>query len=511
VDREKPNLGRYSASRRVARSVFLGSAPTPHAANKGTEDRRIKLGCVQPGESPAVFGDALRHLAHSATYLYQDGNRYWYSTQPTVTKLADDRAEQLNREPDRVAEEIRRRVREEVRNRGDFAKVHPFAKSGEVPDETEARLVVLDLDHFYAKDPSNPALSEAEAILNSRGNSPRLYRNTLVFLAADRARLEELTQATRFFIAWQSIEEDAEKLNLDNHQSRQATTQRENWNRTVDARISETFQWLLVPTQPSAQANLEWMNLRLTGQDTLAIRASKKLRNESQMVSQYAPSLLRGDMDKIPLWRGEHVAVSQLLEDYARYPYLQRVRNSEVILAAIRDGLGLTTWATDSFGYADSWHETKARYVGLVAGRIISIAADSTGLLVKPAVAARQLAAEAASAAIPADPPPGTAAVSATQGATTCGTDAVSKAAAVPSKPRRFHATVHLDASRIGRDAGRIAEEVVQHLALLPDTKVDVVMEIQAEIPDGAPDPVVRTVTENCRTLKFKSQGFETD
>ena len=55
-----------------------------------------------PGESPAVFGDALRRLAAAATYLYQDGPRYWYSTQPTVTKLAEDRAEQLKRDPDRV-------------------------------------------------------------------------------------------------------------------------------------------------------------------------------------------------------------------------------------------------------------------------------------------------------------------------------------------------------------------------------------------------------------------------
>jgi len=27
--------------------------------------------------------------------------------------------------------------------------------------------------------------------------------------------------------------------------------------------------------------------------------------------------------------------------------------------------------------------------------------------------------------------------------------------------------------------------------------------------PVGAPDQVVRTVTENCRTLKFKTYGFE--
>lgn len=64
-----------------------------------------------PGESTAVFGDALRRLAGSATYLYHDGARYWYSTQPTVTKLADDRADQLKRNPDAAHAELERRIR----------------------------------------------------------------------------------------------------------------------------------------------------------------------------------------------------------------------------------------------------------------------------------------------------------------------------------------------------------------------------------------------------------------
>lgn len=36
-----------------------------------------------------------------------------------------------------------------------------------------------------------------------------------------------------------------------------------------------------------------------------------------------------------------------------------------------------------------------------------------------------------------------------------------------------------------------------------------VTLEIEAAMPSGAPDHVVRTVTENCRTLKSRSQGFE--
>src|SRR2546427_5438980 len=100
LDSEVPNLGKYAACRRVARTIYLGSAPTTTAAHRGLEDRRVKLGCVMPEESPAIFGDALRRLATAATYLYQDGARYWYSTQPTGTKLAEDRAEPLQRNPE---------------------------------------------------------------------------------------------------------------------------------------------------------------------------------------------------------------------------------------------------------------------------------------------------------------------------------------------------------------------------------------------------------------------------
>ena len=76
---------------------------------------------------------------------------------------------------------------------------------------------------------------------------------------------------------------------------------------------------------------------------------------------------------------------------------------------------------------------------------------------------------------------------------------------------RRFHGSVSLDPDRLGRDAGRIAEEIVQHLATQRDARVTLTLEIEAELPDGAPDSVVRTVTENARTLKFKNQGFEPD
>ena len=55
----------------------------------------------------------------------------------------------------------------------------------------------------------------------------------------------------------------------------------------------------------------------------------------------------------------------------------------------------------------------------------------------------------------------------------------------------------------------KIADEVVQHLTSLNKGIVKVTLEIEAQEKDGIPDDVIRTVSENCKTLKFKSQGFE--
>ena len=66
----------------------------------------------------------MRRLGSAATYLYQDGARYWYSTQPTVANLAESRAEEYRRNRDKVDQEIERRLRAGLSVRGDFNKVH---------------------------------------------------------------------------------------------------------------------------------------------------------------------------------------------------------------------------------------------------------------------------------------------------------------------------------------------------------------------------------------------------
>ena len=517
MDGEIPNLGKFAACRRAARTIYLGSAPTAAAAHRGLEDRHVKLGCVMPGESPAVFGDALRRLAGAATYLYQDGSRYWYSTQPTVTKLAEDRAEQLTREPDKVAQEIEARLRKDLQKAGDFSRIHPLPRtSQDVPDDRDARLVVLGPDQPYSKDEGSAAELAAKTILETRGNSPRLYRNTLVFLAPDKTRLQDLDEAVCHYLAWESIVAETTTLDLSPHQVKQADSRLSAADATVTARLPETYQWLLVPTQAMPQASVEWQALRLTGQDPLAMRASKKLKSDELLLTGFAGTRLRMELDRVPLWRGagNDVPIRQLADDFARYVYLPRLRDSSVLTGAVGDGLKLLTWEADTFAYADSYEESAGRYVGLRGGQIVTfIEADGPGLLVKPAVARQQLDAEIKPPqGVPPTGTDGGEAPTTGPGTPVAGTGAEPTQppdAPAAALPKRFHGTVTLDTDRVGRDASRIADEVIAHLSGLVGARVSVTLEVEAEVPAGVPENVVRTVTENSRTLKFTSQGFE--
>jgi hypothetical protein len=164
------------------------------------------------------------------------------------------------------------------------------------------------------------------------------------------------------------------------------------------------------------------------------------------------------------------------------------------------------TWEKDAFAYAESYDELKQRYRGLKHGGQFGISADDTGLLVKPDVARQQIDAETA----PTTPPgegSGSSAIPPIDGVQPTPEPPV---LTQPPKPRRYHGTVALDPARVGRDASRIADEVVTHLVGLVGTNVKITLEIDADIPAGVPDNVVRTVTENSRTLKFESNsGFE--
>ncbi|HHW47352.1 MAG TPA: ATP-binding protein [Clostridiaceae bacterium] len=521
IDRKNPRFSKYLAARRVARTIMLGSAPSVREQrNRGIEVARIRLGVVQPGEQVSVFNDALSHLQNQLAYLYSDisNNRFWYDTRPTLRKTVEDRALQIP-EPE-VEYEIERRLKA-IRERGEFAGVHSCPSSSlDIPDEQTVRLVVLapEFTHKQGSDNSK-AIEKAGEILNNRGASPRMYRNMLAFVAPDSEIIPSLISEVRKYLAWKSIIDDMESLNLDIAQQKEADKSLQRTDETVNLRIKEAYCWLLVPVQEGSNP-IEWEKTRISGgSESHIIKASKKMVQMEQLIPRWSPALLRMELDSW-LWKGEqHIQIKKLWEYLSSYCYLPRLKNVDVLLDCIKNGLS----SDEYFAYAEGI-TGEGRYLSLKFNELSGYYyVDINGYLVRPEAAKAQIEKErhekekdAASAGItytdgskivstPAIKHPVTAGGVKTE---VSGDDTKVQ---IPQqkKPRRFYATVKLDTSRIGRDAGRIAEEIVQHLNLLSGANVEVTMEIQAEFTNGVPDNVVRTVTENCRTLKFTNFAFE--
>ena len=546
IDKEHPNLGGFSATRRVARAVYMGSAPAGGAAHKGIDDRAVKLACAQPGESPAVFGDALRHLSDRATYLYKDGNRYWYSQKPTVLRLAQDRAASRFTEAD-ADTEIAKRLALAAKKRDGLAGVHAAPHtSADVPDQDKARLVLLGPAHPHdQKVDTSLARTEAAHILEKRGNTPRRYKNMLVFLAADKAELASLREAARFWCAWCSITSEQEALGLDSFQMQQAATKQAELNDTINRRLTETYRWILAPNRPPGPidptSTPEWETIPISGEGGLVERAVQKLRHEESLIPAYAGVRLRMDMDNVPLWRDGHTPIAQLWQDYAQYLYLPRLEKQEVLNQAIRQGVASLSWENETFAYAETYNDETGHYTGLACAQQLA-ALSPHGLLVHPDKARAQLDAEAAQRAAAqatqtaqaaqtqagtGSTGPGTgqetASANATKSRQTPGTanpEATGTAAAGANNKKdstaeqtarltRFYGHVALDPLRWVQRAGEIADAIVNQLAIEENAQVTVSIEVQATAPSGFSDQTRRTVSENTNVLKFEAAEFE--
>ncbi|MDL2259623.1 DUF499 domain-containing protein [Deltaproteobacteria bacterium OttesenSCG-928-K17] len=507
-DQANPRYGKKLAARRVARTIMLGSAPSDRAQSvRGVEASRIRLGVVQPGETIADFNDALNTLQTSLAYLYANpsGDRFWYDTRPTLRKTVEDRATQVSASD--VEHEMETRLRK-LRKEAPFSGLHICpASSLDVPDEQSVRLVILrTTDEYKAASQANKALTAAEDILNNRGTGPRVYRNMLAFIAPDLDEMNSLKQEVRRYIAWSSIKQDSEDLNLDAAQNRETDNNLKRSNETVDLRLKETYCWLLVPyiDRETDMKSIQWDIIRISGgNESIVIKAAKKMAQNETLISKWAPALLLMELDNL-LWIDKDSLSIKTLWDYlTTYCYLPRLANYDVLEDSIKTGLNSSEYFAFAAGIGGD------RFIDLKFNQFVG-AIDRSGLLVKVGAAQRQLAEEAAAKPIPDQP-----------GSPTPGSDSpIGEPTPEPGRPpaggdvpqinnTNFYLSAQLDTTRINRDVQRLVEEVIAHLTSISGAQVTVSLEVTANAPDGMPQQTVRTVSENCRTLKVKDFGFD--
>ncbi|WP_454697854.1 DUF499 domain-containing protein [Arthrobacter humicola] len=501
IDQAKPLFGQRSLTKRLARTVFFGAAPTIGSAHKGIEAQRVFLGTAVPGDIPGNFHSALTQLGDRATYFYSGSGKYWYDLQANISRRAKDQADRLHRED--VWAEIIKRLSNQGRTRGDFAGVHVCPEdTGDIPDTDEARLVILHprMSHKRSAADSSAVLFAQKATEN-RGTANRVNRNMVVFCAADQDRMSELDTAVRDYLGWSDVLLKQDELDLTQNQKNQAVEKQRQAHETVNSRLLGTYQWALVPEGQPVGINAT----KVEGQGTsLAERVSKRLGSDGALTTQQAGAAIRHVLNTWakPIWESGSLSVGDLWKLYASYAYMPRLRDRAVLNAGLLDSPLL--WEQDGFALADGYDDAAGRFRGLVLpGDKTSIAITDATLIVQPAVAIAQRSEETTPVDNDPQKPPSP------NAPYKPGPGNKPKVPEAPPAKKRFFGSKVLSSDRYALDFKKITDEVLSHIASMPGTELTVTIEIEATHSSGFDENKVRTVSENANTLKFDQSGFE--
>lgn len=509
IEASKPTarVSRDRAMRRAARAVFLSTAPLVGSPNVGIAKDRLRLACAEPGNQLSTFVEAIDELSQSATYLYEEAGRYWFSTQPTLNRLADERAKALPEHEIDAA--IVKLLTDESRSKGSFHSVYPAPDDPVSIDEAQGiALVILGpaMPHSgkgAVKSPASDAVSDT--LMRCRA-SQRRFRNTLIFVAADEASLGTAREVMRKAMSWDEIAKDKRLGSQLTTGQLDDAIEKAKTNRDAALKAVRTaWSHILYPVKSeTAGKPFDLEHDPITARDRAAVPVVVYDKAKADGIALEKLGTERLSLALKPIWPDDrpHLQVSELTEWFASYVYLPKLRDGVVLQAAIRDAVAKLD---PTFGYADSFDEGTGRYRNLIWAKTPPDIMPPTAVLVRAAEALDQLKQDAVAAGVP---------VGSGGGTPTTGepaTPRVGGSATEPSKPRRFYGSVEIDMVRPVKSFDAILNAVVMELQRTQGAKVKLTLEIAAEAPGGFAEGEISVVRDNARQLKFKAEstGFE--
>ena len=485
LDEQNLRFGNLSAARKISRSIFMGTAPAQKEGDvRGVTEEEIHLCTIQPQniENIAVFNDALAKLRTNLYYLYSSSSRFWFDVEPMLRRTVDEKREKYS--DDEIFAEIEARLKT-WRGHRDFKAVYPCPKtSADVPDEPTARLVILSPKNSF------DATTAARDILDNRGPAKRENKNMLLFLAADAEKLGDLKDVVREFKAWSDVKAEARSLNLSAAQVEEADKNIKSTAKTFAIKISQTYSRLIYPaSNKDAEINLPLCDVKIdecTNEENISF-ASAKCKYDELILPALGGEGLRRILDEREfIWRDkDSVNVNQLWEIFAKYYYMPRLVDKNVLFDAIRRAV-----KNEVFALADD-----ENFSDLQFGKDNDSVTDEK-FLVKASKAQELVAATKKDVPEPEsfEPP------EQPEEPTTPEVEAL---------PTKFIMDTVLDNTRLKRSFNSCENNVLSLLVNLPDAQAEIRLVVNISVPDGIPKDIQDLLRDNCHDINISNFYFE--
>ena len=391
-----------------------------------------------------------------------------------------------------------------------FEGLHIFTPSVDIPDDTALRLVVLSPEYPYNKDILKFLQDKVNETLKKRGDKPRIMQNRLLFLVSDQQVVIRLVDQIKTMLSWKSIIDDVNqmRLNLDQIQLKQAEKHCKNESDKIQGMVKEAYKWIMAPIQdikPDANiTDIKWETKAInTAGASMTDEIKRSLKEEEIVIFEWSPIHLNNLLNKW-FWKEnvKEIPAMDIWNKMCTYLYLPRLSEVSIYKNTISAGVG----SRDFFAFA--YGKENEKYKGFNYGKPGSVITDDSLLLIDPVYAKEiEQQYEVEKLIINKDPEKHDTPCDTDKDENKDGDDETKKPEIFNKK--RFYGTIQLDPVQAKYQFSQIVDEVIQHFTTLPEVKVTISVDIQAQTNKGFSESVQRIVGENAKTLKFKDHGFE--
>lgn len=273
---------RYSIARGLATSVFLYSFSG--GERRGASLPWLRVSLLREGIPSTIVGDAVSKLEDSLWYFHAERRFYSFKNQPNLNRVIVDKEEAV--EPEQIVEELRDQL--EKLSRGSSLSVYLWPENaGDIPDNKRLKLAIINPEYRYGqKDTDAFALGLAQRA----GASPRVYMNSLFFLAVDPGYYITLEKQLRRLLALRDIDSDT-SIPLTTSSKEELKTKLSQAVKDMPFHVVNAYRY----AGSYGNGEIYWrdMGLPTAGQAlTLAGRAYQFLKDEERILANASPKLL---------------------------------------------------------------------------------------------------------------------------------------------------------------------------------------------------------------------------
>jgi hypothetical protein len=198
----------------------------------------IKLAVGEPDVDIGLVDGVLTSLVDQGFYLSAAGNKYKLSHSPTINKIYSDRRAGID-DPS-IDDLVETEVKKVFEKGNGIDRIFFPEKNIQVADRPILSLVIMHPSRRL-KDKETTALMED--VIRNYGQSARAFKSGLIFCVAEEE--QTLREEARKFLAWDTICDEADDLQLEDDQRKIAVQNRERAKRDLTSNIWRTYHTLV--------------------------------------------------------------------------------------------------------------------------------------------------------------------------------------------------------------------------------------------------------------------------